>query len=371
MIRILMLANAESIHTVRWANAIAANQGYEVHLVSQRAALEKIHADVRVWVAPWSTSLGYFLNAPFVRGVIRTIRPTLVHAHYASGYGTLGRLAGFHPLVVSVWGADVYDFPRKSAVHKWLILRNLASADRVLSTSQVMAVETQKYTEKEIDVTPFGVELDQFEPRAEASIFGREDIVIGTVKTLDPKYGIEFLIRAFRLVKDRHPNLRLKMLIVGTGPDESRLKKLAVELGVMQDAVFVGHIEYREVPRYHNMLSVSVFVSVKHSESFGVAVIEASACGKPVVVANVGGLPEVVEDGVTGFVVEPRNPEQTANAIEKLVLDESLRRRMGERGKRRVARLYNWTENVNEMLRIYRAVIAGDLAGKCRFFSET
>jgi glycosyltransferase involved in cell wall biosynthesis len=357
-----MLANAESIHTVRWANAIAANKGYEVHLVSRRPPLEKIRADVRVWVAPWPTSLGYFLNAPFVRGVIRTIRPTLVHAHYASGYGTLGRLAGFHPLVLSVWGADVYDFPRKSAIHRWLIQRNLASADRVLSTSRVMTVETHKYTQKEIDVTPFGVDLDQFEPRAEASGFGRENIVIGTIKTLDSKYGIEFLIRAFKLVKDKHPKLPLKMLIVGTGPDQSRLKKLAVVLGVMQDTVFAGHIEHSEVPRYHNMLSVSVFLSVKHSESFGVAVIEASACGKPVVVANVGGLPEVVEDGVTGFVVEPRNAKQTANAIEKLVLDESLRRRMGECGKRRVERLYNWAESVNKVLRIYREVIDGYLA---------
>jgi glycosyltransferase involved in cell wall biosynthesis len=111
---------------------------------------------------------------------------------------------------------------------------------------------------------------------------------------------------------------------------------------------------------YHNMLSVAVFVSVMDSESFGVSVIEASACGKPVVVSNVGGLPEVVADGITGFVVEPRNPAQTAKAIENLVLDESLRKRMGEAGMKRVARLYNWSKNVNDMLQIYREVIEGD-----------
>lgn len=362
MIRILFLANALSIHTVRWVNAIAEKQDFEVHLVSQNPALEKLHANVSIRIAPMSTALGYFVNAPFVRQAIRDIRPNLVHAHYISGYGTLARLAGFHPLILSVWGADVYDFPRKSVFHQWLIKRNLASANRVLSTSRVMAVETQKYTSNQIDVTPFGVDLDKFRPRAAASLFGNDDIVIGTIKTLDEKYGIEYLIRAFKLLRDKHPHLPLKLLIVGGGPQEGYLKQLAVELGVMQAAVFTGHILHAEVPKYYNMLSVSVTLSVMDSESFGVAVVEAGACGKPVVVANVGGLPEVVEDGVTGFVVERRNPEKTANAIEMLVLDESLRIRMGKAAIKRVTSLYDWSKNVDDMLRIYREVIAGTLS---------
>lgn len=360
MIRILFLANAASIHTVRWVNAIADKKGFEVYLVSRHPAVEKLHSNVSVRIAPVPTALGYFLNVPFVRRMIREVRPRLVHAHYLSGYGTLARLTGFHPLVLSVWGADVYDFPRKSAIHWWLVKRNLANADRVLSTSQVMAFHTQQYTDKNITVTPFGVDLDRFQPRDVSGIFDSDDIVIGTIKTLDEKYGIEFLIRAFKLLRDKHPYLPLKLLIVGGGPREGYLKQLAVDIGIAQHTVFTGHIVHSEVPMYHNMLSVAVFVSVMDSESFGVSVIEASACGKPVVVSNVGGLPEVVADGITGFVVEPRNPAQTAKAIENLVLDESLRKRMGEAGMKRVARLYNWSKNVNDMLQIYREVIEGD-----------
>lgn len=358
MIRILLLANAASIHTVRWVNAIANSQDYEVHLVSLDPPLDKIQSNVTVWVAPVPTVWGYFLNAPFVRRVIREVRPELVHAHYLSGYGTLARLVGFHPLVLSVWGADVYDFPSKSVIHRWLIQRNLANADRVLSTSQVMAVETHKYTDKHIDITPFGVDLDRFQPRVVASLFDTDDIVIGTIKTLDEKYGIEFLILAFKLLRDKYPHLPLKLLIVGGGPLESYLKQLSIELGIAQHTVFTGQVAHNDVQMYHNMLSVAVFVSVMDSESFGVSVIEACACGKPVVVSNVGGLPEVVEDGVTGFVVEPRNSEQTANAIEKLVLDESLRKRVGKAGIIRVTRLYKWSDNVNDMLKIYREVVA-------------
>ena len=71
------------------------------------------------------------------------------------------------------------------------------------------------------------------------------------------------------------------------------------------------------------------------------------------VVSNIGGLPEVVEDGVTGIVVPPRNPEKTAEAIEKLVLNKELREKMGKAGRERVERLYNWNDNVKQMVEIY------------------
>lgn len=360
MVRILLLSNGASIHAIRWANAIAARPGYEVHLVTQQPASEELSTSVAVHSAPVRGALGYFLNTSFVRRAVHEICPDLMHAHYVSGYGTLARLSGFRPLVISVWGADIYDFPAKSRIHRWLIRRNLSSAIRVLSTSHAMATEIAKYTTNQVYITPFGVDLEQFYPRKVDSIFGRDDIVIGTVKTLEKKYGVEFLIRAFQLLRIKHARLPLKLLIVGAGSQEVFLKQLARELGISSDTVFAGAVSHAEVPRYQNMLSISVSLSIMDSESFGVAVIEASACGKPVVVTGVGGLPEVVENGVTGFVVEPRNPEQAANAIETLALDALLCKRMGEAGMKRVRTLYDWNENVRTMLDIYDAVVAAN-----------
>jgi len=97
-------------------------------------------------------------------------------------------------------------------------------------------------------------------------------------------------------------------------------------------------------------------------ESFGVAVIEASATGIPVVVSDVGGLPEVVERDGTGLVVEARNEVQIADALERLVLDPDLRFRMGAAGRDRVQRLYEWKANVDQMLSIYREVTGSNVA---------
>jgi glycosyltransferase involved in cell wall biosynthesis len=156
---------------------------------------------------------------------------------------------------------------------------------------------------------------------------------------------------------DKYPQLPLKLLIVGGGSLDKKLKQLVKDLDLDAFTIFTGKIPFNDIPKYHNMLSISVSVSIVDSESFGVAIIEASSCAKPVVVANVGGLPEVTEDMVTGFVVPPKNSEKTADAIEKLILDKDLRKAIGNNGRDRVKKLYNWNDNVNQMINIYKEIL--------------
>ena len=305
----------------------------------------------------WFSKLKYLKALPTVKKTILDFKPDVVHAHYATSYGFLGALSGFHPFILSVWGSDVFTFPHNSLLHKMILKYNLKNADAILSTSHVMAKETHLYTDKEIEVTPFGIDLEQFKPIDMESIFDKDEIVIGTIKTLEEKYGIKYLLRAFEIVSSKYPNLPLKLLVVGNGSLDIELRKLALELCIDDKTVFTGKVPFEAVPNYQNMLSVSVSVSVSNSESFGVAIIEASACEKPVIVSNVGGLPEVVEDGVTGIIVPPRDVEATANAIERLVLNKELRLQMGKAGRERVKRLYNWDDNVKQMINIYKEIL--------------
>lgn len=355
MPKVLFLANASSIHTCRWANGMY-DSGFAIHLLSVEPKHELLNPKIIYYPAPWShPQTGYFMNVAYVRRLIRQVQPDLVHAHYASGYGTLGALSGFHPLITSVWGSDVYEFPHRSFLHKSWLQLNLAKADRIVSISHVMAKETRKYTRKVVDVVPWGIDLERFRPIAVQSLFDPSTIVIGTIKALEDAYGINYLLRAFRLLKDKHPDLPLKLLLVGGGTQESALKQLTQELGLETSTLFTGAIKHSDVPRYHNMLTVSVAIS--NREGFGVSVVESCACERAVVVSNVGGLPEVVENGVSGFVVLPQNPEATAAAIERLIFDEDLRLRMGKAGRERVVRLYNWKDNVSQMAKIYHELL--------------
>ncbi len=236
-----------------------------------------------------------------------------------------------------------------------MLMYNLKKADKILSTSHVMAKETNLYTDKNIEVTPFGIDTEQFKPMEVQSLFAKDDIVIGTIKTLEKIYGIEYLIKAFKILSDKHKELPLKLLIVGGGSLHVKLKELAKSLNLEDKTIFTGEVPFNDTPNYHNMISVSVTVS--NSESFGVSVLEAAACSKPVVVSNVGGLPEVVEDSISGFVVPSKNPKATALAIEKIILDPHLKNRLGQLGRKRVKRLYNLRDNINHMLSIYKSLI--------------
>lgn len=366
--RVLLLSPLDSSHTSKWAESLT-KRGVQVCVVGLDAVYDAdlyAHASdiiVRSLGVNSSTmtkhagnmaKLFYLTKLPSLMREIRLFKPDIVHAHFASSNGLLGSLSNFHPLIVSVWGSDVFDFPEISSFHRALIRFNLSRADRVLSTSMVMARQTNRFTKKTVEVTPFGVDMDQFSPMPRPIHPG---IVIGTVKRLEPRYGIDYLLHAFKLLSDRNPQLTLSLVVVGEGSQRKQLEALAVRLGVWDKVKFMGHVPYRDIARCHKM--IDVFVLTSDSEGFGVAAVEASACGNPVVASNIGGLPEVVEHGVSGFIVPPREPLKTADAIEKLILDSGLRARMGWAGRRRVENLFNWDHNVSQMIAIYNSTLHG------------
>lgn len=363
--KLLLLSDPNSPHTIKWATSLAKNNinillfGLGKLDVVDYDGLTNIEVKTLNEIVTRNegalSKIKYLKALPYLKKIIKEYKPDILHAHYATSYGLIGALTGFNPFIISVWGSDVFSFPKKSFLHKEILKFNLRKADKILSTSYVMAKETSLYTNKEIEVIPFGIDINQFKPMEVESLFDKKDIVIGTVKTLEEKYGIEYLIKAFKIISDKYPNLPLKLLIVGGGSLENKLKNLVKELKIDNKTIFIGRVPYKDVPKYQNMLTISV--SVSDSESFGVAVLEASACEKPVIVSNVGGLPEVVDDGVTGIVVPPKNPEKTAEAIERLILDKGLRDKMGKAGRKRVEKIYRWEGNVEHMIRIYKDLL--------------
>ncbi len=363
--KILLLSDCNSVHTIKWATSLS-KQGLDIVIFSLGKLQVNDYDDTKVKVVAVGnivkrkgglTKIQYLKVLPLLKKTIKHEKPNIVHSHYATSYGLLGALSKFTPFVLSVWGSDVFDFPKKSFLHKHILKYNLRKADKILSTSIVMAKETKLYTDKNIEVTPFGIDMEVFTSSEEYSLFDDKDIVIGTVKTLEEKYGIKYLINAFKMLVDKYPEKPLKLLLVGGGSQEQMLKQKVKNFKIEDKVLFTGNVPFKEIPKYHNMLSVSVSVSVFDSESFGVAIIEASACEKPVVVSDVGGLPEVVENGVTGIVVPRRNPQKTFEAIERLILDENLRKQMGKAGRERVKKLYNWNDNVQQMIEIYKNIL--------------
>lgn len=359
--RIFLLSDGKNPHTIKWVRSLA-GQGVDVFVFSLAAfdkGLYSAFSNVACYSADRELAgnkLSYLTTLKALKMKIKEFRPTVVHAHYASSYGLLGALSGFKPFFISVWGTDVFEFPRKSFVHRMVLKFNLSRASRIFSTSHTMAREIRKYTARKIKVIPFGVNLSAFSPKLSSlGFFNEGDLVVGIVKTLEPKYGVEVLVRAFSVVKNKTSNPKLKLLIVGHGAQEMELKQLVDKLGIASVTHFAGWVSVEKIPDYHNAIDISVFPSIC-DESFGVAVVEASACEKPVIVSRRGGMPEVVAEDVTGLIVPSGDVNALADAIEKLVADPGLRRRLGKQGRARVVELYDWKENLSAMLESYKQV---------------
>lgn len=370
--RIALLADRSDIHTVRWVNGLA-QRGHSIHLLTMQSGGDPIHHNVTLYQLRYSSPYGYYANALQLRWKLSQIQPDLFHAHFASGYGTLGRLGGVRPYLLSVWGRDVYEFPYRSYLHKKVLLRNLNAADHLCSTSHAMAKQT-KLLDGDLDsisITPFGVNSNTFCPKGTQKNMGwvhdsEALTVIGTVKKLDTKYGIDVLIRSFaqlceRLKKERPKQVEsLRLVIVGDGPLREELDKLSRDCGIEKQTTFVGAVPHAEVPAYLRSFDIYAALSRSNSESFGVAIIEASACGLPVVVTDVGGLPEVVRDKKTGFVVPHEDAEAAATALSRLVQNPCLRKSMGKAGRDYVIENYEWSACLERMEMIYQDLVRGD-----------
>jgi glycosyltransferase involved in cell wall biosynthesis len=361
--KICFLAGASSIHTVRWVNAMA-ERGHDVHLITMhRPDKDKVDNRVDVYFLPLNPPMGYYLNVFKVRKLLKQIKPDILNTHYASGYGTLSRLVNFKPTLLSVWGSDVFDFPYRNKINEKILRKNLKAATQIASTSFAMKEQTERFVSPNlsIEVTPFGVDMNLFKPN-QKNRKEKDTITIGVVKRLEEVYGIEYLIRATavlikKLKKNQMDEIseKIRLLIVGKGSLLDKLQNIAHDFGISHITTFVGAVSNAKVPEYLNKMDIFCVPSLQ--ESFGVAAVEASACELPVIVSNVGGLPEVVKDGETGFIVEPKNIQQVADRLYDLVIDPELRMRLGKNGRNFVNSFYNWKENVERMETVYKNLI--------------
>ncbi len=351
MMRLVLLADAGSPHTAKWAREFA-KRGWDVHVISLRmGGIPDVEVHTLLPMLPGK--LGYLTVAKQVKELVYSLQPDILHAHYATSYGLLGAMTEYHPFVVSVWGSDVYDFPRQGPIQKALLKRNLAKADAISSTSHAMAHVTMRYAgDAPIEVIPFGVDLGVFTPGEEPEI-----PTIGCAKLLEPKYGQEVLIRALRIIVERDPNRPLRLMLAGDGSTRNHLETLARDLAMANRTHFLGHVPHDEIPRFMRGLTLFAMPSVEESESFGVAAVEAASCGLPVVASWVGGIGEVVLDEVTGLLVPPNDPVMLADALERLLDDASLRAEMGANGRALVRKAYDWTKNADQMEALYHTVM--------------
>ena len=152
-----------------------------------------------------------------------------------------------------------------------------------------------------------------------------------SVGRLVPHKGIEFLLEALPKFRDS-----AHLVVVGSGPWREILEKRSVQMGLSDRVTFAGAVPYEELPAYYRAADVTVLPSISRLEAFGLVGLEAMASERPVVLSDIPGVREVIEDGREGFHARPVDPDDIAEKVNTLVDDPVLRVKMGQRGRKRV-----------------------------------
>jgi glycosyltransferase involved in cell wall biosynthesis len=301
---------------------------------------------------------------------MREERPHILHTHTAKA-GALARAAALvaggarPPIVVHTFHGHVlkgYFGPGRTAFFRQ-VERNLArTSDVLVAVSPEVRDELvaqgvaplEKFT-----VIRLGIPLDQRLGDETAgldyrALYGIPDdaFVVGWVGRMTGVKDTGAVLRIVRSARERGVNAVLCM--VGDGPDRERLEQLAHELGIARATYFVGYQE--EVAGYYRLFDAFLLPSV--NEGTPVSAIEALASGTPVVATRVGGVPDVVRDGVDGFLVEPGNADAAAERLAELAVDPALRERLGKSGSAYVRERYSVERLVDDVDRLYRSLLA-------------
>ena len=209
-----------------------------------------------------------------------------------------------------------------------------------------------------VRVVHLGTDPDHFRPGVETTALReRAEIPNGTrrwlvtVARIEDYKGFDTVIHALPAIAAREPDVGY--LIAGRGPDRPRLEKLAQKLGVADRVRFVGAIPDRDLPALYNLGSVYVGASRRGGridvEGFGISLVEASACGLPVVAGNSGGIPDAVREGETGFLFPAEDPAALADTVCRVLGDRELAQRLGQNGRRAAETYFNWDRVVRDL----------------------
>jgi len=299
-------------------------------------------------------------------GEFRKFRPDVVHTHMAKA-GMLGRIAARVsgvPVVVHTFHGNVlrgYFGPRRSTAFSWLERLLALLSTRIVTLSPRQSAEivalavapASKLTE-----VPLGVDLvplltaERGALRRELGIAAGVPL-IGTVARLVPIKAVDTFIQAAAVVARQRSDARF--VVAGDGPLRAPLEELARTLGLKDRLVFLGW--RADLPAIYGDLDVVVLTS--RNEGFPVSLIEALAARCAVVATAVGGVPDLIRDGINGYLVQPDDPNAVARAVENLLRSPDLRTRMGVAGRDSVYPAYDASAVVANMSNLYRDLVNG------------
>ena len=349
-------------YTQQVARALRDDPGFDVVVITTgtgRRTTTAVEDGVTVVrLAPWLKLSNSPVNGWWpvqLRRLLARHRVDVVHAHAPTPYlaDVASYVSGSRPVVLTYHagslvkgvGGGVDALLRTYERH--VLPRVVARADRVLAVSTVCLpwAEGRRFA-------PPGVDTSVFVPGPPPA--SPTVMYAGRLQRSSRWKGVQVLVEAFASVVDAVPDARL--VLVGDGDDVPHLREQAATLGVADRVELAGSLHGDDLVRAYQQASVVVLPSLTESESFGMTLVEAMSCGRPVVGSAVGGIPEVVRDEVDGLLVPPGDPAALAGALRRVLTDDELQARLGAAGRAAAEDTWDWRHSTATTLATLRDV---------------
>jgi N-acetyl-alpha-D-glucosaminyl L-malate synthase BshA len=340
-----------------------ARRGFEVHFIAHRLPFRLRTFESNVFFHEvMAANYPVFDQAPAnlalttkMVEVVENYDLDMLHVHYAMPFAASAYLARQLLLprslgvVTTLHGTDITVVGVEPAFFR-VTQFSIQSSDRVTAVSRFLKdrAESTFGITRPIDVIYNFVDPEVFAPRRRAGLrlASPDNRILMHASNFRAVKNIPTVVHVFAEVRKR---VQAKLVMVGDGPEKAPAEALARELGVERDVLFLGNQACME-----ELLPLAdVFLLPSASESFGLVALEAMSAEVPVVTSNVGGLPEVVEHGVTGFLHDPEHVAGFVGSVMKLLSSESLRRAMGRRARREAKRRFSTEEMVSRYVQVY------------------
>ncbi len=311
--KLCFLADGESIHTLRWCSYFL-EQGCDIHLISfKNVSIRGVHVHfvnagkINVDGGNWKVLLNVFR----VRKLLKKIRPDILHAHYATAYGIVGAVSGYHPYILTAYGSDVLVSAKNNKVYRFLVRFAMKKATLVTAMADHMRDEiiSMGIKEDKVKTLVFGIDPKVFN-RTNRRLPDNK-FVISSTRNFEPVYNLNLLMQALEIIKDKIPELYVHL--IGDGQERSMLEERIREMELSEKVKFHGRVSQKTIAETLN--ATHVFISTSFSDGNNVSLNEAMACGCVNLASDIPANRSWIKDGVNGFLVPVDDPVYLAEKI--------------------------------------------------------
>jgi len=293
-----------------------------------------------------------------LKKVLKRVKPELVLAGPIQRSAFLAALAGFRPLVSMSWGYDLLQDARRNAAWGWATRFTLKRSAAMLGDCNTIRQLAVSYgmPDERIVTFPWGIDLEHFRPadkghEPQAVSAGSEmPFTLLSTRSWEPIYGVETIARAFVKAAAEHPELRLALL--GNGSQAGLLRRILATGGLNAASdyprlLYPGQISYAELPRFYR--SADLYISASHSDGTSISLLEAMACGCPVLVSDIPGNREWVQQGENGWLFPDGDAQALGQAIIQAVEQRERLPEMGRAARRIAEQRADWKLNFPQL----------------------